>query len=214
MASRAPEFIRQFTQMSAWILLILSAITIGFWIRSYWAMDFFGRMTFIDRVDGPQSITVGLESGLGGIGYCNDFDQFPPGTVFNNSVADWQDWLRPQDGKIRWRVLKQLEYPFWRRPGYSWDRFGFFDARINVAVPPPWQADGSHLRSRNGVFVVVPFWFLLAILGTWPSLFFGARIRRQIQIDQRSRRGLCLNCGYDLRASSKQCPECGAEIGT
>ena len=37
------------------------------------------------------------------------------------------------------------------------------------------------------------------------GLAFGPRNRRH----KESRRGLCRNCGYDLRASKERCPECG-----
>ena len=35
---------------------------------------------------------------------------------------------------------------------------------------------------------------------------------RMIRNFNRRRRGLCLNCGYDLRASPNKCPECGKVV--
>ena len=59
---------------------------------------------------------------------------------------------------------------------------------------------------RWGYFVAaVPFWFLA--LPPAAGLVCGVlAIRRQ---RARLRHGLCRNCGYDMRASPDQCPECG-----
>jgi autotransporter-associated beta strand protein len=60
---------------------------------------------------------------------------------------------------------------------------------------------------------IVPFWFvaiamtaLLVLVLRSESL---ARRRRW-----RALHGCCVHCGYDLRASSERCPECGATIPT
>lgn len=54
----------------------------------------------------------------------------------------------------------------------------------------------------------VPDWILCLLLGglMFPGLLIWRRRRRAGQF------GLCLRCGYDLRASQDRCPECGSPI--
>lgn len=54
--------------------------------------------------------------------------------------------------------------------------------------------------------VVVPHGFPVLLTAILPAAWAGALLRRR----RRKAHGLCLACGYDLRASSNRCPECGA----
>jgi hypothetical protein len=56
--------------------------------------------------------------------------------------------------------------------------------------------------------ILIPCWFLAIVLALLPFRVFRAALTRR----QRKRKGLCVACGYDLRASSGRCPECGSEI--
>jgi hypothetical protein len=62
----------------------------------------------------------------------------------------------------------------------------------------------------RGWAVAVPLWFLLLLLMAWPAWHF--RTVRRAGPERRRRLGLCVRCGYDLRASAERCPECGQEI--
>ena len=77
-------------------------------------------------------------------------------------------------------------------------------------------------RSRSGWFlgvgivsgpsqfwgIGVPHWFLALLFAILPAVHLRAMIR-----SRRTRReGLCPKCGYDLRATPDQCPECGKVI--
>ena len=78
------------------------------------------------------------------------------------------------------------------RGGFAWMRGVFSE------VPGSWYlAVGAPHALLVGLFAVAP---LLWVKRSW-------RRRR------RGRRGLCLACGYDLRASEGRCPECGSEPG-
>jgi hypothetical protein len=59
--------------------------------------------------------------------------------------------------------------------------------------------------------LVLPHWAaaLLFLLAATPFL---ALIRRAWRRRRRLRRNLCLQCGYDLRASGSLCPECGTAV--
>lgn len=53
--------------------------------------------------------------------------------------------------------------------------------------------------------VVIPFWAIVLVTAALPTWWF--RRRRRIRHWQRA--GRCRACGYDLRGSPQQCPECG-----
>jgi hypothetical protein len=71
----------------------------------------------------------------------------------------------------------------------------------------------TRIRAGFGVFwagpdevaMVLPHWFLAALFAS-PTLVVMAKWTRR---HRRQSKGLCVACGYDLRASSGRCPECG-----
>ncbi|MBC8105395.1 MAG: hypothetical protein H7Z14_02300 [Anaerolineae bacterium] len=57
--------------------------------------------------------------------------------------------------------------------------------------------------------VVVPHWFLIALLAVWSVPRGGLFVFRWMNRRARHRAGHCTRCGYDLRATPDRCPECG-----
>ncbi len=72
-----------------------------------------------------------------------------------------------------------------------------------------WLLPRIRINSRV-TNVNLPFWIPILVFG--PSLaFLYLPVRRR---RKRKKLGLCLKCGYDLRASKDRCPECGEEFET
>jgi hypothetical protein len=61
---------------------------------------------------------------------------------------------------------------------------------------------------RDDYIFAVPIWFPIALFSVAPlRIAWRFIIRRRRQM-----RGLCVNCGYDLRATPERCPECGTAV--
>jgi hypothetical protein len=56
--------------------------------------------------------------------------------------------------------------------------------------------------------ISVPFWFIAIVSAVPLAMWTRGHVRRR----HRRTSGLCLDCGYDLRATSDRCPECGAAV--
>ncbi|CAA9485945.1 MAG: hypothetical protein AVDCRST_MAG69-1063 [uncultured Solirubrobacteraceae bacterium] len=58
----------------------------------------------------------------------------------------------------------------------------------------------------------VPQWVPILLFALLPLTSAVAR-RRERSRQRRTAHGLCLSCGYDLRATPERCPECGTAAG-
>ena len=103
-----------------------------------------------------------------------------------------REWMQQKKQMIR---RYEAELKTLRKPG-TWEWAGF----SNFATL--WRPQYSSAPR----YIVVPLWIpcLLCVI----SLYLLPLHRRR----KRLRLGLCLGCGYDLRASSEKCPECGQVI--
>jgi hypothetical protein len=82
-------------------------------------------------------------------------------------------------------------------------KYSVLDFRLaNGTVPFTAQLNARYMA------VALPYWFLTIVFGVLPLAPLKAALRRL----RRRRGGLCVACGYDIRASTGRCPECGADI--
>ncbi len=69
---------------------------------------------------------------------------------------------------------------------------------------------GNDIRGAGSGFYChewrIAYWFVAVFLLLLPATFAAHRIFRRAEI------GRCACCGYDLRATPDQCPECGTKI--
>jgi len=94
-----------------------------------------------------------------------------------------------------WEMRSNREVPIWQsQPDFNdWRFLGFMAGGC-------WRLDSA---PEN--WLVAPDYSIELALAVIP--FFNFRVPRKAR--QRVASGLCLACGYDLRATIHRCPECG-----
>jgi len=86
----------------------------------------------------------------------------------------------------------------WHKPIRTWFR-----------IAMPVHFDHQPLGGPWGL--KLPLWIPTLLFAT---LFLFCRPFHFHRRRKRKKLGLCVNCGYDLRASKDRCPECGNEFET
>jgi hypothetical protein len=110
-----------------------------------------------------------------------------------------------------------VNYSATRRRHYGvawWPDLGECDERYNLVICSigidHYAAGSVYAPGIKKWVVVIPLWSILAIASILPLLRLWQLYRRRT----RKIRGLCVNCGYDLRGSLACCPECGTSQTT
>ncbi len=100
-------------------------------------------------------------------------------------------------------VIDYIYYPYDDRVEPSWYCAGFRGFRMH------WRIHFSE-RMGGGWGGFIPLWMPSGLFVVFLVMRFVpfARLRRRRKL------GLCVKCGYDLRASKERCPECGAEFSS
>ena len=169
-------------QRIAWTSLTAISVLLGAATVWLWVRSY-GRIDRFDYVRAPACYTLNSARGHFDIELDNN-----AGFAIPEQGLTWTPWSGPQGARDECMVILTVGHRFPMRMqflGFTWG--------------PP----------RGSQYVVTgAFWPLVlaaAMLPAWRLVSYGRHL-----IHRRGRKGLCLECGYDLRATPDRCPECGA----
>lgn len=198
---------RLFTVASALSLLLCVAIVV-LWVRSYRTTWNWTRWRIEPQVRQYTREGFAISSGRAGFysdrSTCQRVDDFAAmsGALPNTAVM--------MDGPERpKRLLGVFPTPF-TRWGIEVESYRYATNHLLAFIGDGSRMGGRHSRSGgaysdDSLRLIFPLW-LIAL----PLFLFGLPSLRHLR--RRRRPGYCARCGYDLRASTGCCPECGTPI--
>jgi hypothetical protein len=186
------------------VSLLLLCGTVALWVRSESAQD---RLFFQTAPSGRGFSNWQFTAEHGRVAFYADVVRFPPTT---DAAAAGDAALRGgyTGGVDARRVFRVDASRYADNPVWSYEPRGFWNQGRPLAVH---QVDrGLELWGVKGV--ALERWVLDLPMGCVVALFLllpGLRLVRRAIRRRRARPGVCALCGYDLRATPQQCPECG-----
>jgi hypothetical protein len=191
-----PMHRRLFTLLSA-VSLAMCVATCVLWARSYCRQDEFCRAWRTERGE-----TIGIHNAR----LVSDTGQL---AALRHGATEGP----PAPGESDWRwMIRGMD------PG-SWP---WWVGREAVGAPNPYDVPASWVwgafarggdrgagRGHYYEWVRVPHWSAAGLAAVSPACWAWRRGRSRRLAAARRRAGLCLACGYDLRATPERCSDCG-----
>jgi len=176
---------RIFTIMSA-LSLVLFVAAMVMWARSRSRQDFL----IWRRFDQPKihQILIEITSTKSGLDLSFVRYDYGPRRTLMPSILAEQGWSYSSTGAFNWSMHSA---PWWA-------------TYRTQTLPFTAESDDANPKSSEAWSIGARFWLLGLFAGMLPAGWLILRIRRK-----NIRRGFCAKCGYDLRATPEQCPECG-----
>lgn len=177
----------------------LIALEVLLWAHSYWMCDRISYQALRWPEDCQRHTILGFISIRGDFILRTDYlgGNEPPGT-FTKVL-----WQPRRDRALEWTAAPIDVAEGWELAGVPYElHYGAKIERSGVAGPPDHVIPN---RDHAIAFMMAPYWALLVPICILPLIWLGRAARGR----RRMRRGLCLRCGYDLRATEGCCPECG-----
>ena len=186
-----------------WSCAVLAIGMAGLCVRSFWHGDEAGYYTYKPA----PGLFLGRD--------CRNLIGSWQGGIFwlcTEADVQWLDWYGGDPTEI---ILNSAPGPQLLSAALAtgggtdfrprWSRGGF-NLKADSGQSPSGQWSAGNRWWYRGV--VVPHWALFLALAWAPAL----RLRHLWILRQRRLQGLCLNCGYDVRASGEVCSECGGSL--
>jgi hypothetical protein len=177
------RLLRILLNMFVVVSAVLCAAACGLWVRSHWVRDYAWVWTpWPASASGQRTIKIDADSGGGQLEIAWKVSSAAEReqVVQRNDLAR-RNFYHQTFPKVPPIYAKSI-------PATAWNALGF-----------------KQYSGPTHTSVTVPYWSLV-LLTAIPLIARAAAIARR---RRRIKRGLCAQCGYDLRASPDRCPECG-----
>jgi hypothetical protein len=189
---------RRLLNLLTLLSLLLCVASAALWVRSLLAGDY---VAWVSAADGLKTERLVMVASARGRLSVKVLDKFVP-----QFSAEEMTELRENSGASP--VRTGLEWGLGRTLRLPGGFFGFYEDWRDE--PLQYRFAGVHRKGRLRQFdLTIPWWLVVALTATLPARAAFVRRRRRLSAS-RTRRGQCPACGYDLRATPAQCPECGA----